>query len=129
MNRIPPQILSCFRHRAIRTILILLCLGGMVRLFPYFIPIHTEDIQQKDVAFEFSDRNGLPLGTVLSSDQDHTAIVPLSQVSKHFIQGIIAAEDKRYYQHGAVDSVALFRAILEAFQAKQIVSGASTITM
>jgi penicillin-binding protein 1C len=101
----------------------------MVRLFPYFIPIHAADIQQKDVAFEFSDRNNLPLGTILSSDQNHTAIVPLSQVSPHFIQGIIAAEDKRYYQHGAVDSVALIRSILEAFQAKKIVSGASTITM
>ncbi len=129
MNRIPPQILSCFRHRAIRTILLIFCFGGMVRSLPYFAPIHAEDIQQKDVAFEFSDRNHLPLGTILSSNQDHTAIVPLSQISPHFIQGIIAAEDKRYYQHGAVDSVALTRSILEAFQAKQIVSGASTITM
>ncbi len=129
MNRISRRILYCFRHRAIRTILVLFCLGAMVRLFPYFIPIHAADIQQKDIAFEFSDRNNLPLGTILSSDQNHTAIVPLSQVSPHFIQGIIAAEDKRYYQHGAVDYVALIRAILEAFQAKQIVSGASTITM
>lgn len=129
MNRILPPILSCFHHRAIQTLVFLFCLGVIIRSFPYFIPIHAEDIQQKDVAFEFSDRNNLPLGTVLSSDQNHTAIIPLSQVSPHFIQGIIAAEDQRYYQHGAVDSVALIRAILEAFQAKQIVSGASTITM
>ncbi|VXD13817.1 Penicillin-binding protein 2 [Planktothrix serta PCC 8927] len=129
MNRILPQILYCFRHRAIRTIIVILCLGGIVRSLPYLAPIQAEDIQQKDVAFEFSDRNHLPLGTILSSNQDHTAIVPLSQISPHFIQGIIAAEDKRYYQHGAVDSVALVRSILEAFQAKQIVSGASTITM
>lgn len=129
MNRIPPQILSCFRHRAIRTILLIFCFGGMLRSLPYLAPIHAEDILQKDVAFEFSDRNHLPLGTVLSSNQNHTAIVPLSQVSPDFINGIIAAEDKRYYQHGAVDSIALFRSILEAFQAKKIVSGASTITM
>lgn len=129
MNRILPQILSCFHHRAIQTILFLCCLGVIIRLFPYFIPIYAEDIQQKDVAFEFSDRNNLPLGTILSSDQNHTAIVPLSQVSSHFIQAIIAAEDKRYYQHGAIDYIALVRSILEAFQAKEIVSGASTITM
>ncbi|MBE9146160.1 penicillin-binding protein 1C [Planktothrix mougeotii] len=129
MNRIPPQILSCFRHRAIRTILLIFCFGGMLRSLPYLAPIHAEDILQKDVALEFSDRNNLPLGTILSSNQNHTAIVPLSQVSPDFINGIIAAEDKRYYQHGAVDFVALVRSILEAFQAKQIVSGASTITM
>ncbi len=129
MNRIPPQISSCFRHRAIRTILLIFCAGGMVRSLPYLAPIHAEDIQQKDVAFEFSDRNHLPLGTILSTNQNHTAIVPLSQVSPYFVNGIIAAEDKRYYQHGAVDSIALIRSILEAFQAKKNVSGASTITM
>ncbi|ERT03621.1 transglycosylase family protein, partial [Lyngbya aestuarii BL J] len=81
------------------------------------------------LAVEFSDRYGQPLGTLLSRDQNHTAVVPLAQVSPHFIQAIIAAEDKRYYQQGAVDSIAIVRAILEAIQARKIVSGASTIPM
>ncbi|MGB3533459.1 MAG: penicillin-binding protein 1C [Microcoleaceae cyanobacterium] len=100
-----------------------------MRLIPYFIPIRSSDIQQQKRAVELSDRNGLPLGTLLSQNQNQTAVIPLQRVSPYFIQAIIAAEDKRYYQHGALDSIALSRALLEAIQAGEIVSGASTITM
>jgi penicillin-binding protein 1C len=109
---------------------ILLFLSGIsIRLIPYLIPIRSQDIQQQQLAVEFSDRKGLPLGTLLSRDQNQTAIVPLKQISPVFIRAIIAAEDKRYYDHGALDTIALSRALLEALQAGEIVSGASTITM
>ncbi|MBD2181669.1 penicillin-binding protein 1C [Aerosakkonema funiforme] len=80
-------------------------------------------------AIEFSDRNGLPLGTLLSRNQEHTAVVPLNEISPHFKNAIIAAEDRGFYQHGALDLKAIARAILQAIKAKRIVSGASTITM
>ncbi|MBD2439374.1 penicillin-binding protein 1C [Nostoc sp. FACHB-110] len=101
----------------------------VVRLLPYFAPIHTADIAQNQLALEFSDRNGLPLGTILTRDQEHTAVVPLNQVSPQFINAIIAAEDSSFYHHGALDMKAIIRAINQAIHAKQIVSGASTITM
>ncbi|MBD2456459.1 penicillin-binding protein 1C [Nostoc sp. FACHB-87] len=101
----------------------------VVRLLPYFAPIHTADIAQNQLALEFSDRNGLPLGTILTRDQEHTAVVPLNQVSPQFIKAIIAAEDSSFYHHGALDIKAIIRAINQAIHAKQIVSGASTITM
>ncbi|MBH8554965.1 penicillin-binding protein 1C [Nostocaceae cyanobacterium CENA357] len=107
--------------------LLLICLS--VRLLPYFAPIRTADIVQNQLAMQFSDRNGLPLGTLLTRDQEHTAVVPLNQVSPQFIQAILAAEDGSFYQHGALDIKAIIRAIKEAIHAKRIVSGASTITM
>ncbi|MDF5709222.1 MAG: penicillin-binding protein 1C [Nostoc sp. S4] len=106
---------------------LLICL--VVRLLPYFAPIHAADITQKQLAMEFSDRNNLPLGTLLTRDQEHTSVVPLNQVSPPFIQAILAAEDGSFYHHGALDMKAIVRAIKEAIHAKQIVSGASTITM
>jgi len=118
-----------FRHIKIKVILGIILTGVTVRSLPYLAPIRAQNITQDSLAVEFSDRYGQPLGTLLSRDQNHTAIVPLDQVSPHFIQAIIAAEDKRYYQRGAVDSKAIVRAILEAIQARKIVSGASTITM
>ncbi|MEA5551696.1 penicillin-binding protein 1C [Anabaena cylindrica UHCC 0172] len=78
---------------------------------------------------QFTDRNGLPLGTLLTRDQEHTAVIPLTQVSPQFINAILAAEDGSFYQHGALDMKAIIRAIKEAIHAKKIVSGASTITM
>ncbi|MCC5638529.1 transglycosylase domain-containing protein [Nostoc sp. CHAB 5844] len=105
----------------------LICL--VVRLLPYFAPIHAADIAQNRLALEFSDRNGLPLGTILTRDQEHTAVVPLNQVSPQFIKAILAAEDSSFYQHGALDMKAIIRAINQAIHTKRIVSGASTITM
>lgn len=105
----------------------LLCLT--VRTLPYLAPIRARDIAQDRQAIEFTDRNGLPLGTLLTRDQEHTAVAPLNQISPHFIRAIIAAEDQRFYHHGPLDMRAIARSLLEAAQAKQIVSGASTITM
>ncbi len=107
--------------------LVLFCLT--VRSLPYFAPIHAKDLVQDGVAMEFSDRNGLPLGTLLTRDQEHTAVVPLNQVSPQFINAILAAEDGEFYDHGALDLKAIARSVKEAVHAKRILSGASTITM
>jgi penicillin-binding protein 1C len=107
--------------------LLLLCLT--VRSLPYFAPIHAQDIAQDQLAVELSDRNGLPLGKLLTRDQEHTAVVPLNQVSPHFIQAILAAEDGDFYHHGALDLKAIARSLKDALQTRKITSGASTITM
>jgi penicillin-binding protein 1C len=123
------KVKSLWQSYPFRFFLLLIFSGIGVRLIPYFIPIRSQDIRQQQLAVEFSDRHGLPLGKLLSQTQNQTAVVPLKQVSPHFIQAIIAAEDKRYYHHGALDGIAISRALLEAVQAGEIVSGASTITM
>ncbi|MBD1927695.1 penicillin-binding protein 1C [Trichocoleus sp. FACHB-90] len=107
--------------------LVLLCLT--VRSLPYLAPVRVKDIAQDTQAIEFSDRNGLPLGTLLTRDQEHTAVVPLNQVSPQFINAILAAEDKQFYHHGALDMKAVARSLKDAIQARRITSGASTITM
>ncbi|MBF2005694.1 MAG: penicillin-binding protein 1C [Chlorogloeopsis fritschii C42_A2020_084] len=116
-------------RRTSKIILALLLICLLVRLLPYFAPIHAADIAQEQLALEFSDRNGLPLGTILTSDREHTSVVPLNQVSPQFIHAILAAEDGDFYHHGALDLKAAARALKDSIQAKRIVSGASTITM
>ena len=117
------------QRRRLKIIFGLLLLGLLGRSLPYFAPIRAEDIEQSDRAIIFTDRHGQALGTILTRNQEHTAVVTLDRISPEFLNAIIAAEDKRYYQHGALDSQAIARAILEAIQAREIVSGASTITM
>jgi penicillin-binding protein 1C len=112
-----------------KIVFFILFLGFIIRLAPYFAPIRAKDILQKDRAFEFSDRNGLPLGTILTKDREHTAVVPLESVSPHFIHAIIAAEDKGFYHHGALDLKAIARSFWQVYQHRRLVSGASTITM
>ncbi|MEA5627902.1 penicillin-binding protein 1C [Nostoc sp. UHCC 0251] len=115
------------KHSKIILAVLVICLA--VRLLPYFAPIRAADIAQNQLAMQFSDRNGLPLGTLLTRDQEHTSVVPLNQVSPQFIHAILAAEDGSFYHHGALDMKAVIRASKEAIHAKRIVSGASTITM
>lgn len=121
--------LTIFKKGYVRSIILILLLGLTIRFIPYLLPIRARDIAQKQQAFKFSDRNNLPLGTILTQNQNNTSLVNLNQISPYFIQAIIAAEDQRFYQHGPIDMTAMARSILEAIQAKQIVSGGSTITM
>ncbi|MEH1935788.1 MAG: penicillin-binding protein 1C [Nostoc sp.] len=116
-------------RKTTKVILAALVICLVVRLLPYFAPIRAADIAQNQLAMQFSDRNGLPLGTILTRDQEHTSVVPLNQVSAQFIHAILAAEDGSFYHHGALDMKAVIRASKEAIHAKRIVSGASTITM
>lgn len=127
--KIIQKVLPKYRNPKFRLFLVLVLICLIVRSLPYLAPIRTGDIAQEQSAIEFSDRNGLPLGTILTRNQEHTVTVPLNRVSSHFVRAIIAAEDSRFYQHGATDAIAIARSILEAAQAKHIVSGASTITM
>ncbi|XGV99859.1 MAG: transglycosylase domain-containing protein [Leptolyngbya sp. BL-A-14] len=133
INRLPIKLLSLqrwyFRRSPWSLVLTFVVLCLLVRSLPYAVPIRAAALAQDQQAITFTDRNGLPLGTVLTRDQDHTVNVPLAQVSLPFKQAIVAAEDGRFYQHGALDGRAIVRAVLEAMQARQVVSGASTITM
>ncbi|AFZ22964.1 membrane carboxypeptidase/penicillin-binding protein PbpC [Cylindrospermum stagnale PCC 7417] len=126
-----PSLIRIKRHlsKTGKAVLAVLLLCLVVRLLPYFAPIHAADIAQTQLAMQFSDRHGLPLGTLLTRDQEHTAIVPLNQISPQFINAILAAEDGSFYHHGALDMKAVIRAIKDAIHAKRVVSGASTITM
>ena len=107
----------------------MLTLGTVVRLVPFLFPIQAQDVVQEDRALIFTDRHGLPLGTLLSRSQNQTMTVPLEQVAPVFLQAIVATEDQRFYHHHGVDTQAVVRAGWQALEARQVVSGASTITM
>lgn len=123
------QRLSRKSRRVVKVALVFVLLGLVVRSLPYLASIRATDLVQDRRAVEFSDRNGLPLGTLLSRDQDHTATAPLNRVSPHFIHAILAAEDGQFYQHGALEMRAIARSLISSIQARRITSGASTITM
>jgi penicillin-binding protein 1C len=90
-------------------------------------PLHIP--AQDGRALEFTDRHGLALGTLLTRDQQHTAFVPIERISPFFVRAIVDAEDRRFFQHGAVDGVSLARAFAGALQTGRSPSGASTISI
>ena len=117
------------RRRLIVTLAMLAFVAIAVRGAPYLAPIRAASLVQHQQSIEFTDRNNLALGTLLTRDQEHTVTVPLAAVSPTFLHAVIAAEDSRYYSHGPVDYLAMARAALQAARSRHVVSGASTITM
>jgi len=77
----------------------------------------------------YTDRNGEVLGTVLGADSARAAEVTLNDVSPAFLDAIVAAEDGRFWQHGAIDLFALARASRDLAIYGQAHSGGSTIAM
>ncbi len=92
-------------------------------------PIRIAEAPRSASEIAFVDRSGLPLGTILPSDGNRQASVPLGKISPSFLQAVVASEDARFWQHHGVDAFALARALRQFLANGRAQSGASTITM
>lgn len=81
-----------------------------------------------DNSVRVTDRNFLPLRNILSGKDGVMLPVSLEEVSPWLILSVLAAEDKRFFEHGGVDLKASARALWQNINAGKVVSGASTIT-
>lgn len=54
--------------------------------------------------------------------------VYFKDLPKEYIKAVIAVEDHRYYEHGAIDVISITRAIINNVKAKKLIEGGSTIT-
>ena len=112
---------------------IFLCIPALAfcfRYIPYLFPIRTSDVaRQRFNSVTFYDRHGRLLQEVLSESSTRSVHISIEQVSPYFLDAIIATEDKNFYRHGGVDHLAVVRALYKNFKSKQVVSGASTITL
>ncbi len=64
---------------------------------------------------------------VLHRDQDRT-VVPLAAIPVRVRQAVLAIEDARFYQHGALDLRGIARALVTDARSDQLRQGGSTIT-
>src|SRR5947207_4445855 len=75
------------------------------------------------------DRNGVALRSTRAADGSHAQWVPYEQIDIDLINAFVAVEDRRFWEHGGIDFRALARATKDNVRSRQVVSGASTITM
>ncbi|MFD4835246.1 transglycosylase domain-containing protein [Streptomyces uncialis] len=71
------------------------------------------------------DSAGGQIATVYSRDR---TVVPLKDISPYMQKAIIAIEDSRFYEHGAIDAKGILRALNENAQSGGVTQGASTLT-
>jgi membrane peptidoglycan carboxypeptidase len=69
------------------------------------------------------DRQRVEIGRIHGEKR---SVIPLHQVSEDFRKAILAREDERFYDHGAIDPLGIIRAAIRNFQGKR--QGASTLT-
>jgi len=71
------------------------------------------------------DADGGQIATVYSRDR---TVVPLKDMSPYMQKAIVAIEDSRFYQHGAIDLKGVLRALNKNAQSGGVSQGASTLT-
>ncbi|MGW9497017.1 transglycosylase domain-containing protein [Streptomyces prasinus] len=71
------------------------------------------------------DAGGGKIATVYSRDR---TVVDLKDISPHLQKAIVAIEDSRFYEHGAVDLKGILRAMNRNAQSGGVSQGASTLT-
>ena len=74
------------------------------------------------------DRNGNALYQLADPNFGNRTNVPLDNISLYLQQATIATEDSRFYENPGFDPIGIGRAIYQAAQEREFVSGASTIT-
>ncbi|MBQ3414077.1 MAG: transglycosylase domain-containing protein [Clostridia bacterium] len=69
-----------------------------------------------------------PLLDRISIITNNEHFVKYDDLSKNYINAVIATEDHRYYDHGPVDYIGILRAIFVNIKSKELNEGGSTIT-
>jgi penicillin-binding protein 1C len=75
------------------------------------------------------DRNGQLLRPFTTPDGLWRLPVSADEVDPRYFKLLLAYEDKRFYEHGGVDGLALARSVWQMVRYRRPVSGASTLTM
>jgi membrane peptidoglycan carboxypeptidase len=84
--------------------------------------LETEDLAQRTTIL---DQAGKPIATLYDENRVN---VPLSQMSRKMVKAIVAIEDYRFYQHGALDLKGTVRALVTNQASGSQVQGGSSIT-
>ena len=109
-----------------------LCLWGVVLVAGYigWIYIHMPSLdsilnETRPAAVVFLDQNG---HEIRSANRIMGTPVSVSTLPPHVWQAIVAIEDKRFFEHGAIDMRGITRALVGNVFAGRMAAGGSTIT-
>lgn len=101
-------------------------LGWFVLPFAVSLPVGLRE--NPAVSPVLLDRHGTPILHLALADGSRATPVRFAEFPADLVACTLAAEDKRFYQHGGIDLLATLRAGRDFFAHRRVVSGASTIT-
>jgi len=97
-------------------------------VLPFAFPIPKSISSGPGGSVMLLDRDGETLGHWVRPDYYRHRASSLTDIPSDLIQATLAAEDKRFYQHGGIDFRATARALRDSWNKDRFVSGASTVT-
>ncbi|MDP6952508.1 MAG: penicillin-binding protein 1C [Alphaproteobacteria bacterium] len=107
-----------------------LALAAPVMLLPWLDARYPPDLSRLgDISFAVEDREGRLLRLFSTADDTVRLATNIDDVDPLYLDMLVAFEDKRFWEHGGVDPLAVLRAAGQAVANGRIVSGASTLTM
>ena len=133
MNKTPDRPVSRLRRWCKRIMIgagFAVVMGVLLFAILWFaFPFPAHRLNQWPVSPLVTDREGQTLLRLVAADDQLYVPVRIDDVSDWLVQATVAVEDERFYSHPGVDVVALGRAVLQNVIARDVVSGASTLTM
>lgn len=97
-------------------LLLILFVVGLSLVFMVGFGYYSNTLKEKSLAERIEE---------ITTKEDYT---PFDQLSKNYINAVIAVEDHRYYEHGAIDPIGIARAFYTNIRDGQFDEGGSTIT-
>jgi penicillin-binding protein 1A len=105
---------------------VLLLAYGAVLLWPRLPDLNEVTDYRPDLPLRVYTAQGTLIGEF---GVQRRAVIPYDKVPPQLKQAVLAAEDSRFFEHGAIDFAGVVRAALADFGAGGAVQGASTLTM
>ena len=107
-----------FRRSTITLLLVVSILTGAA----FTIRLPHAPIPESSIVYDINGE------VVKGLSEQNQVNVNLEEMSPHFLNGVIAVEDKRFYNHHGIDISGMLRAVIVNIKAHKIVAGGSTIT-
>ena len=120
------------RHTALRSLLIVLCIGMGFGLFRLWQVKQEVDELTTKLTLEYGPQTTLVYDSkdrvIAALYKEHRMPVALEHVSEPLIQAVLAAEDRKFHEHNGIDIRRIGAAMVANLRRGRIVQGASTIT-
>jgi penicillin-binding protein 1B len=85
-------------------------------------------IRNQKEEIDFLELEPIEIARLYGPERESRMLINIRQVPQHLIDAVVAIEDHRYYEHGAIDLFGVLRAMSADFIAGRVVQGGSTIT-
>ena len=85
-------------------------------------------IRGPDGELSFLELEPLQIARLFGRERVSRSLINIQQVPRYLIDGVVAIEDHRFYEHGGVDWWSILRALWTDLLARKVVQGGSTIT-